>query len=293
MTLGTQMGAKKHIDNWFIPKLEVLQSITSSMRNVGALIQWSADAMEHAHVSEIKDPARHTNKNDYDPQICRHLDRDEKLRHFAIATALKSHHNYRDLNPRPGDIPKEDEEEEEAIDCDEREQDDPRTALLDQMNHMRVTTNYFSRARTVFAVRDEAIPHPLQMFIAGGTAIHLNYNPSRTGVSIDDVATDFNIPDLCVVLSEFLLCDTRERGEVYGVRGPRRRPSIECPPILPFDHLKLWYTVRLQETAFHNSSITCLAQTIHASPPGPGWSKGRQDTVLVNVEGGSVWPEQV
>ncbi|KAG0699348.1 hypothetical protein DFH29DRAFT_983549 [Suillus ampliporus] len=253
MTLGARMGAKKPIDNWFIPKLEFLQSITSGTRNVGALIQWSADTTEHAHVSEIKDPARRTNNNDYDPQICRHLDRDE------------NHRNYHDLNPRPGDVPEEEEEEEEAIDCDEREQDDLRTALLDQMNHTCVTMNYFT--------------------------IHLNYNPSRTGVSVDDVATDFNIPDLRVVLSEFLLHDARERGEVYGVGGPRRRPSIERPPILPFDRLQLWYTVHLQETAFHNSSITLPAQTIHASPPGPGWSKGRQDTVLVNVEGGSVWPE--
>ncbi|KAG0705937.1 hypothetical protein DFH29DRAFT_799338 [Suillus ampliporus] len=291
MTLGAWMGAKKPIDNWFIPKLEFLQSITSGTHNVGALIQWSADVTEHTHVSEIKDPACHTNNNDYDPQICRHLDRDEKLRHFAIATTLKSHRNYRDLNPRPGDVPKEEEEEEEAINCDEREWDDPRTALLDQMNHTHVTTNYFSKARKVFAARDEAIPHPPRTFITGGTAIHLNYNPSHTGVSIDDVTTNFNIPDLRAVLSEFLLCDARERREVYGVGGPRRRLSIEHPPILPFDHVQLWYTVRLQETSFHDSSITLPAQTIHASPPGPGWSKGQQDTVLVNVEGGSVWPE--
>jgi hypothetical protein len=85
------MGAKKPIDNWFIPKLELLQSITSSTRKVGALIQWSADATEHTHVSEIKDPARHTNNNDYDPQICRYLDRQEKLRRFTITTTLKSH----------------------------------------------------------------------------------------------------------------------------------------------------------------------------------------------------------
>ncbi|KAG1741214.1 hypothetical protein EDD22DRAFT_744744, partial [Suillus occidentalis] len=56
MTLGARMGAKKLIDNWFIPKLELLQSITSSTCKVGTLIQWSADATEHAHVSEIKDP---------------------------------------------------------------------------------------------------------------------------------------------------------------------------------------------------------------------------------------------
>ncbi|KAG1900849.1 uncharacterized protein F5891DRAFT_1188342 [Suillus fuscotomentosus] len=74
MTLGVRMGAKKPIDNWFIPKLELMQSITTSTHKVGALIQWSADATEHAHISKIKDPARHTNNNDYNLQICRHLD---------------------------------------------------------------------------------------------------------------------------------------------------------------------------------------------------------------------------
>ncbi|KAG1817644.1 uncharacterized protein BJ212DRAFT_1446643 [Suillus subaureus] len=57
MTLGAWMGAKRVIDNWHIPKLELMQSITTSTCQVGALIQWSADATEHVHVSEIKDPA--------------------------------------------------------------------------------------------------------------------------------------------------------------------------------------------------------------------------------------------
>jgi hypothetical protein len=125
MTLGARMGAKKPINNWFISKLEFLQSITSSTCNMNALIQWSADVTEHMNVSEIKDPACHTNNNDYDPQICRHLDQDKKLQHFAIATTLKSHFNYRNLNSRPGDISEEEEEEEEAIDCDKWEQDNP------------------------------------------------------------------------------------------------------------------------------------------------------------------------
>ncbi|KAG1891284.1 hypothetical protein F4604DRAFT_1673176 [Suillus subluteus] len=91
MTLGTQMGAKKPIDNWFIPKLELMQSITTSTRKVSALIQWSADATEHAHISKIKDPMQRTNNHDYDPQICCHLDQLEKLRWFSITMTLKCH----------------------------------------------------------------------------------------------------------------------------------------------------------------------------------------------------------
>ncbi|KAG1901098.1 uncharacterized protein F5891DRAFT_979664 [Suillus fuscotomentosus] len=216
LILGAWMGTKKPIENWHIPKLELLQSITSSMRKVGTLIQWSADATKHAHISEIKEPAWQTNNKDYDPQICRHLDWEEKLRCFAIATSLKSHPASRDPNFRAEDIL----EEDDLDNGDEQETNDPRMALLEEMNHTRVATNYFHKARKM--------------------ATH----------------------------------DVRERGIVHGVGGPRQRPSIDCLPILPFNHVQLWDTVHLQHTSFHNPNIVLLAQTIHASPPGPGWPKG-------------------
>jgi len=276
ITLGARMGAKKPIENWFIPKLELLQSITSSTREVGALIQWSADPTEHAHVSEIKDPARRTNNNDYDPQICRHLDREEKLRRFAIATTLRSH----DPEFMP-EVPEEDEGEDE-----DSELDDLRTTLLEEMTHTRITMNYFNKA--LQPARGER--HPPRTFIAGGTAIHLNYNPSRTGVKIEDVASDFNIPNLHVVLSDFLQRDSRDRETVHGVDGPRIRPLIDRSSTLPFDRVQVWHSVRLQQTSFHESSVL-PAQTVHASPSSPEWPKGRRDTVLVNVDGESEWPK--
>ncbi|KAG2101102.1 uncharacterized protein F5147DRAFT_655431 [Suillus discolor] len=120
LTLGARMGTKRPIENWHIFKLELLQSVTSSTRKVGTLIQWSPDATEHAHISEIKEPAWKTNNNDYDPQICRHLDWEEKLRHFAIATSLKSHPASHDLNWAEDIL-----EEDDLDDGDEQETNDP------------------------------------------------------------------------------------------------------------------------------------------------------------------------
>ncbi|KAG2155765.1 hypothetical protein DEU56DRAFT_906934 [Suillus clintonianus] len=179
MTLGARMGAKRVIDNWHIPKLELMQSITTSSRQVGALIQWSADATEHAHVSEIKDPARRTNNNDYDPQICRHLDRAEKLHRFAIATTLKSLPTDPDLRED-----EEDRDEDEEGEGNEEENDelmDPRTALLEELNHTRTTSNYFNKLRTLGTARRDEIPqaHPPRTFLAGSTAVHLNCYPTR------------------------------------------------------------------------------------------------------------------
>ncbi|KAG1843085.1 hypothetical protein C8R48DRAFT_619062 [Suillus tomentosus] len=286
LSLGARMGTKKPIDNWFIPKLELMQSITASSRKVGALIQWSADTTEHAHISEIKDPARHTNNNDYDPQICRHLDRQEKLRRFAIATALKSscaHSNSEEFL--------EDEvDEEDDEDCDEVT--DPRTALLEELNHTRITTNYFSKARQLVATRRDNIPHPPRTFVAASTAIHLNFSPTRTGLKIDEVADDFNIPDLRQVLSDFLQRDTRNGEAGHGLGVPRRS-LIDRPSTLPFERIQVWHVVRLQQVSFHDASVVLPAQTVHASPPSPvsGWPKGRRDAVLVNVDQAYDWPK--
>ncbi|KAG1849731.1 hypothetical protein F4604DRAFT_1934748 [Suillus subluteus] len=54
---GFRRGAKnKVIDNWYIPKLELMQSIVPSICNTGVAMQWTADTTEHAHITEIKDP---------------------------------------------------------------------------------------------------------------------------------------------------------------------------------------------------------------------------------------------
>jgi hypothetical protein len=292
MRLGARTGTtrKKPIDNWFIPKLELMQSITTSTRKVGALIQWSADATEHAHISEIKDPARHTNNNDYDPQICRHLDRLEKLRRFAIATTLKSH--VVDPGIEAWDEGAEEEgAEEEGTACDE-EPTDPRTALLEELNSTRITTDYFSKAKDKAAISRQAstYPGPPRTFTTGNVAIHLNYNPTRTGMKLDDVSDNFNIPDLRHALSDFLRRDTRNGNMIHGV-GVSRRSLIDHPPTLPFDRVQVWHTVRLQQVSYHDLSVTLPAQTLHASPPSPEWLKGRKDAILVNIDGQYEWPQ--
>ncbi|KAG1762200.1 hypothetical protein EDD22DRAFT_953353 [Suillus occidentalis] len=276
ISLGARMGTKKPIDNWHIPKLELMQSITASSCKVGALIQWTL---------------RHTNNNDYDPQICRHLDRQEKLRRFAIATTLKR--TYADSNPEEffeGEGEEDEEGEEGNGDYDQLT--DPRTALLAEMNKTRITTNYFSKARKLVAARCDNISLPPRTFIAASTAIHLNFDPTRTGLKIDEVANDFNIPDLGQVLSDFLQRDARNGAAGHGL-GVARRQLIDRPSVLPFERIQIWHTVRLQQVSFYDASVVLPAQTVHASPPSPasGWPKGRRDAVLVNIDRAYEWPK--
>lgn len=48
----------KPIDNWFIPKLKMMQSIIPNIQANGVPIQFSANVTEHAHITEIKNPAQ-------------------------------------------------------------------------------------------------------------------------------------------------------------------------------------------------------------------------------------------
>ena len=49
----TAGGCSEH---FHIPKLELLQHVVPSIRDLGAVMQWSADITEHAHVTKVKNP---------------------------------------------------------------------------------------------------------------------------------------------------------------------------------------------------------------------------------------------
>ncbi|KIM56463.1 hypothetical protein SCLCIDRAFT_132617, partial [Scleroderma citrinum Foug A] len=58
LVAGVRRGkGNKPINNWYIPKLELMQNIAPSICCSGVAIQWTADVTEHAHIMEIKDPA--------------------------------------------------------------------------------------------------------------------------------------------------------------------------------------------------------------------------------------------
>ncbi|KAI6037163.1 hypothetical protein BKA83DRAFT_4120725 [Pisolithus microcarpus] len=80
---------KQVLRHWHILKLELMQSIAPSIKQVGSILQWSADTTEHAHIEVIKDPASTTNNHSYNTQICQSLDHSEKCQLFDTALALR------------------------------------------------------------------------------------------------------------------------------------------------------------------------------------------------------------
>ena len=89
LNIGARVGkGNKWMDHFQIPKLELMHGVVPSVTESGAVIQWSADRTERAHITEIKVLGRSGNNQDHNPQICQWLDRSEKHRNFSLALHL-------------------------------------------------------------------------------------------------------------------------------------------------------------------------------------------------------------
>ena len=82
------------INNWYIPKLKLMQSVVPNIRANSVAFQYSADATEHAHNTKIKNPACSGNNQNYETQICCDLDHTDKLHQFDLANSI--HESYMD-----------------------------------------------------------------------------------------------------------------------------------------------------------------------------------------------------
>ena len=130
-----RVGARK--DSWSIPKLELLQSVVPSIHLSGMLMQWSADVTEHAHIQEIKVPARTGNNQNYYSQIARYLDHSEKCFQFDLATHLHSQ----------GSQENQREDGDKVFEQDDEHESDPEDpSIVDHMATFHPISNYFAMA---------------------------------------------------------------------------------------------------------------------------------------------------
>jgi hypothetical protein len=291
ITAGARTGkGGRVIDNWYIPKLEFLLIITSSISNTGASIQWSADHTERCHITEIKVPSRSTNNQGYESQICRYLDRDEKCRQFDLATAIREARvDFRHQ------IESGDEDCDLHDDLDEPN-DDSRIIINSTsglLSHIQPATlssgtsqrhaNYFELANALEQGMYPHSPLPHRTFVKGRTALHLRRDPNMT-LTINDAMNKFNLPDLRGALADFFQ---------HGGDNPplvRGRRMANANTQLPFDHIQIWTKLRLQNHAYHAPHNILPAQTVNALPPSESWTFGLSDVVLVNTDSSHVWP---
>ena len=64
ISAGGRQGSNGPLNHWQIPKIELLQHVIPFICASGAIMQWTADITEHAHVTKIKQPAQSRNNQD-------------------------------------------------------------------------------------------------------------------------------------------------------------------------------------------------------------------------------------
>ncbi|KAG1733273.1 hypothetical protein EDB19DRAFT_1830994 [Suillus lakei] len=214
----------KVINNWYIPKLELMQSIVPSICNTGVTMQWTADTTEHC-------------------------------RHFDLAMSLM------DSMAR---LKLQDELEDANIDFDVDDDHDLPVELIATIQcpgYSHSITNYFMIAKILQHKEVGTVPLPLCTFVVGRMAFHLTYAPSIRSISIDDAAIKFGHSDLWPAIAGFLHHKaTHGQNHIHTIGGARRAGANAS---LPFQKIQIWFKLRLQDTEFHDSSIIRPAQTLN------------------------------
>ena len=101
-------------------------------------------------------------------------------------------------------------------------------------------------------------------------------------MTIDQVASKFNIPNLPGALADYLI-----NRDIVCVGGHCLHGDHT---ILPFTAVEVWTKVQIQNHAYHAPHNIIPAQTANALPPLTTWPSGCADMVI-NVNSVSVWPQ--
>jgi hypothetical protein len=263
-------------------------------------MQWSADATERAHITEIKGPATSGNNQDYKSQICQYLDRADKCRRFDLATAVRDVDvDFRSSNIKPhtNDDDDNDDDDDNPTASPEPPRDDFQivdtthallsaiTPTMQLTGTTRVISDYFMLATMLLQGSYPRAPLPLQTFVGAKMAIHLSCDPSFSRMSVNETAEKFKLPDLRGALVNYI--NHGSVGGIYTIGGPRMAGGTM---VLPTDTIEVWNKVRVQNRAYHAPHNILPAQTINASPPSDAWPHGRADVVLINTDPTFVWP---
>ena len=176
-----EAGTQGSLDHWKIPKLEMMLSIAPTISNMGTLGQWSANVTEHAHIDVIKDPAQSGNNQNFDAQICRYLNHQEKCRLFAHATTIHDLDLAEDLD-----------------DADFSEEEEDRSKS-------RKVTDYFERTRALMDGKFPTAPRPYRTFALDTVAFHLASRPTMTNTTVDRTAELYELPDFRPAIADYLV----------------------------------------------------------------------------------------
>lgn len=253
---GGRLGKNGPLSHFEIPKLELMQGVVTSIQDLGAAYQWTSDITERCHITHVKTPYRLSNHRDFHGQCCRFMDRAEKRNFFKLFTTLKT---------GGASLLNEMRQEAGAMAIHYPEATWITTVLPEeQVSTTRQRSNLFSKTRSRIS-QDET------------TAFLVNIRPHAT-LSVDEAAEIFKLPDLRPALGDF------DSGLGYMDRHGQRRSPATCS--LPFNQLRVWHNLRLQQHSAQDDRVLRPAETLQALPPSADLPHGRCNTVLAHHSGG-------
>jgi hypothetical protein len=236
-----------------------MHGVTPSVVESGAVIQWSADRTEHAHITEIKVPGRSGNNQDYNPQICRWLDRSEKHQNFSLALRL--------LVPDTDPVNTPDDEDSDDI------------IQSDGLTPTSSPPDFFSQAIRLAANVSPTTPLPLRTFSTDTTGFRLNRYPDLPSLTVDEAAVKFKLPDLRAALADYV---RRMRDLQLSTLTIGQRRLSPADAVLPFSDLQVWHSARVQVRSADPPTDVSTPCRVCAEPPSSEWPFGRYDTVLIS-----------
>ena len=86
---GVRSGMQRN-NKFNIPKIELLHHVKWMVKLLGSSPQFSSEQTERCHIELAKRPYGATNRKDYTKQMCRYLDRQERIRLFTMLTEWNS-----------------------------------------------------------------------------------------------------------------------------------------------------------------------------------------------------------
>ncbi|KAG0704067.1 hypothetical protein DFH29DRAFT_997953 [Suillus ampliporus] len=241
-------GAK---DDFFIPKLELMQSFARTVFSVGSLLQWTADVSECLLITHCKHPFERTSRQrDFVLQVARILDQEENIRLFDLYMLLSASMPSQD--PLINAVSVEDDELAST-------ETDPALAWISHAN---------PAAQLHLQAPRPVRNHFLKGILSDDTRIAFNVivKPERKRLDASQLQLLYAIPDFSEAL------------HLYMIHNGYAHPDILGRQLL-FD---TWTKFQIQlYSTFHTCRIMS-SQQIQAEPPSNDFPRGNCDTVLLN-----------
>lgn len=246
-------GKKGAKEDFFIPKLELLQSFRGTVERLGTLMQFSADMTERLLITHCKDLFGRTNRrvNDFVEQAVRILNRQESMELFNLYALLRSHGT---------SLVNVISIEDEAVTTVNPALSWISRILPDETRSVhgpRAVRNHFLKG----ILSEDAL-----------TAFHLTLTPDFKSLSLADIHTIYSLIDFNKALSQYI-----------------RRCSLSTDEHTRWDYshgrFSAWKKFRLQLHSAFQAQLIMPSRVIQAYPPGDGFPLGNCDNVLVDITG--------